>query len=261
MRSLIFLGMLGLISFCSCCDDEQPCTDPLNPKCPNYDPCLSFQQANADFVIIDSIYGTNCNDGRGRLDLVSEVDTTYASNEIYFKALYEADTYAWRIGSDPTNHNKKEFSVYFPSEVAPADINVQLIVCKNDPNNCQTKTCDTLSKKMHLIYTIGSDTFSLAIGRFRGIDVDSPLDTFTIEIPPPLPSLVGIINFPNGCTGQFLSVTVGRKGFILYETPTVCQSACGIGILEPDRKTLVIDYSIQSGDQRIIKKFIGTKIN
>lgn len=75
-----------------------------------------------------------------------------------------------------------------------------------------------------------------------------------------MPSLVGIINFPNGCTGQFLDVIISRNGLIVEQTPSVCQSACGIGYIMPDRKTLIIDYSIQSGNQRILKQFIGTKI-
>lgn len=254
-------GILFLALFIIACSDEDPpCTDPLNPKCPNYDPCLSFQPANAEFVIIDSIYGVDCNDGRGRLDLVSEVDTTFANNELYFRALHDADTYEWKVGTDPTVYHDRKFSLYFPNSIAPAEINVTLIVCKDDPDNCQTRSCDTLSKRIFILFTNGADTASLVVGKFKGVDMDSPLDSFIIEVPPPLPSLVGIINFPNGCIGQFLDVTIGRKGFILEQTPTVCQSACGVGNIMVDRKTLVIDYSVQSGDQRVLKKFIGTKI-
>ena len=259
MKSPILLLLLMVVF--ACCDDDPPCTDPLNPECPNYDPCLAFQPAYADFVVIDSIYGVNCSDGRGRLDLVSEVDTTFANSELYFRAVQVADTYEWKVGTDPTVYNDRQFSLYFPNSIAPADIKVTLIVCKDDPYNCQTKLCDTLSKRIYILFTNGADTVSLVIGKFKGVDMDSPLDSFIIEIPPPLPSLVGIINFPRGCVGQFLDVTIGRKGFILEETSTVCKSACGIGNIMSDRKTLVIDYSVQSGDQRILKKFIGTKIN
>jgi hypothetical protein len=264
MRANSFMVVIvGIIStLVSCSDDEtSPCTDPTNPKCPNFDPCLIFEPANADFVIIDSIYGTNCFDGRGRLDLVFEVDTTYASNELYFRALHPADSYSWQIGTDSAIYTAKKFSVYFPLHVAPANIDVTLVACKADTNNCQSKLCDTLVKRMHLLYSVGEDTTSsLAIGKFKGVDTNAPLDTFIIEIPPPLPTLRGIINFPNGCTGQYLDVIVGRNGFIVETTPTVCQSACGIGHIQADRKTLIIDYSIQSGNQRILKQFVGTKI-
>lgn len=260
MRALLFLIMVGLISFCACGEEEQPCTDALNPKCPNYDPCLSFQPANADFVIIDSIYGVDCNDGRGRLDLVSDVDTAVAGR-FYFRALHEADSYEWNIGSDPTLYHDKTFSLYFPLSLAPSDINVSLKVCKEDPNDCQSRICDTLNKKIHILFSNGYDTVSFVTGKFIGVDIDFPLDTFTIDIPPPLPTLAGIINFPKGCIGQFLVVQRSRKGILIEQTPTICQSACGVGKIMDDRKTLVIDYSIQSGDQRIIKKFIGTKIN
>ncbi len=259
MKTLIFLSLLILTLGCK--DEDIPCTDTLNPKCPNYDPCLSFQPANADFVIIDSIYGVDCFDGRGRLDLVSEItDTAIVSSTLYFRALHVADTYKWQVGSDPTIYYDKQFSLYFSGSVAPANISVTLVVCKADTNNCQTQFCDTLVKSFNLIFSNSYDTASLVIGKFKGVDIDFPLDTFIIEIPPTLPSLKGIINFPNGCTGQYLDVIISRHGIIIEKTPTVCQSACGIGYIMADRNTLVIDYSIQSGDQRILKKFIGTKI-
>lgn len=259
MKTPIFLFLILLAL--GCCDDDPPCTDASNPKCPNYDPCLSFQPANAEFVIIDSIYGVDCIDGRGRLDLVSEVvDTAISASSLYFRSLHYADTYKWQLGSDPTIYNTKQFSIYFPSSDSPYSVDVTLIVCKEDTNSCQTKLCDTLVKRIHLINATGADSSSLVIGKFVGVDTDSPLDTFIIEIPPSLPSLVGIINFPNGCTGQFLDVIISRNGLIVEQTPSVCQSACGIGYIMPDRKTLIIDYSIQSGNQRILKQFIGTKI-
>jgi hypothetical protein len=258
MKTPAFICVLLLLIACR--DEDTPCTDALNPKCPNYDPCLSFQPANADFVIIDSIYGYDCMDGRGRLDLVSEVDTAIAGGELYFRALHVADTYEWKVGTDPRIYHDRKFSLIFPASAAPADIDVSLIVCKEDTNQCQTILCDTLIKTFNLIFSDGFDTASLVIGKFRGIDTDSPLDSFTIEIPPPLPSLKGIINFPNGCTGQWLNVSLSRKGILIYRTPTFCQSACGIGYIMPDRKTLVIDYSVKTGDQRILKKFIGTRI-
>lgn len=154
----------------------------------------------------------------------------------------------------------KEFSLGLPSSVSPQDIPITLTTCKTDLANCAATKCDTLTKFIHLFFTDGTDNSSLVVGQFRGIDVDNPLDSFTITIPPSLPSLQGIINFPNGCMGQYLDVRLTRWGFVLYPTPTFCKSACGTGRLMQDRKTLVIDYSITEGGQRIRKQFIGRKL-
>jgi hypothetical protein len=136
-----------------------------------------------------------------------------------------------------------------------------VVVCNDDSLQCQVVVCDTLTKRIHLVKTTGYDTASLVIGRFKGVENTAPQDTFIIEIPPPLPSLVGIINFPKGCVGFYHDVQLGRKGLIIPNLSTPCQSACGIGHIQPDYKTLIIDYSVEHEGQRIIKQFIGTKID
>lgn len=259
MRYILLLAYV--LHFSSCTDEAIPCNDPANPACPNYDPCLVFEFANADFSVTEQIAGPDCMDGRGDLNLVTEVDTTFTNQDLFFEALYNADTYEWHIGTDPRIFREKKFVLYFPYLSAPTDIDITLISCKQPPNNCTGVVCDTVSRRIHLFFSNGADSSSLVIGKFRGVDSDAPSDSFTIEIPPPLPTLKGIINFPNGCQGQYLDVSVGRKGFILFQTPTICQSACGIGHILEDHKTLVIDYSISVGGERRLKKFIGTKLN
>jgi hypothetical protein len=258
---LALLIAIAYLSCIGCREDEPICNDPTNRFCPNFDPCLVFEFADAEFSIIQSIYGVDCLDGRGRLDLNHEVDTGFANSDLVFEALHDADSYEWQIGTDPKIHTEKKFDLFFPRSIAPATITVRLVVCKQPPQDCEGFVCDTFSRTIHLIDVgLEDSTFSLVIGSFRGSNTDTPLDSFTIIIPPYWPTQEGIINFPDGCVGQYLDVSLGRNGFILRTASHPCQSACGIGLLMDDRRTLVIDYSVRVGSERILKKFIGVKL-
>lgn len=251
---------MGILFCVSCREQELPCVDPTNPDCPNYDHCLVFEAANADFIVYDSIYGIDCHDGRSRLDLVSEADTTFIG-EKYFRALHPNDSYQWLVGTDPQIHTENKFVLNFTITDLPQDIDVTLVVCKAPPVGCNFIRCDTMTKAIHFIpIDLADSTWSYVIGTFKGIDTSAPNDSFTIRIPPILPTLQGIINFPNGCVGQYLDASVFRKQLLIRTESFICQSVCGIGSIQDDLKTLIIDYSVKEGNNRILKKFVGRRI-
>ena len=53
MRELsAYLSILGIVAFfLTTCKKENPCADPTNPACPNYNPCSVIRPLSADFII------------------------------------------------------------------------------------------------------------------------------------------------------------------------------------------------------------------
>lgn len=260
MRHLLVTLLCFSFIIFSCCDEDEPCTNPRNSNCPNYDPCIDVKEADASFRIIDSIPGFDCNDGRGIINLVYEVDTIWSSKSLYFKANKPASSYEWKIGSDPTIHTEKEFKLSFGDEIL-GNVQVTLVMKINDQDNCLTSITksDTLTKVIHFIQP--NNETALVNGFFKGVNIDAPLDTFIIGIPASTP-LDGLQNFPKGCSSQTIDFYFGYQGIIIPPLPNSCSTPCGVGLIQADKKTLVVDYSLENGTGgRTINKFIGTKIN
>lgn len=237
-----------------CCKEE--CDDPTNRDCPNYDPCLSYEPANAEFMILDSLTGWIC-DGE-LFGLSTEVDTLFVSNELIFRAKHDNDTYQWKVGTDDRTWIEKEFSLDFGTN-GTGDIPITLIVSKNDPDGCLTaeERSDTLTKFVHLYFWNHStaDNAPPIVGSYFGANEDMPSDTFTIEVPLGL-TIQGIQNLPKDCTNAIGDLRLSNSSFVFAS----CGNSCGIGILQEDNETIIVDYSLEIGGERITKKFIGTKI-
>jgi len=256
----IVLSVWILISIWGCPEDpETPCMDATNPDCQNYDPCLGHAGANAEFVMVDSFKNFYCTDIPGSSYYYSDRDTCI-NNRIYLRASQINDTYKWIIGKDSSYPQARSFPFDLPNNFPSDTIKIQLITSRQSPDECGLIERDTVVKTL---YRIDVDWFgsswSLVIGSFRGVDLDNPTDSFTITIPPIFPTFQGIDNFPNGCVGQYHEVETRRHGFNLMTTSTVCHSFCGTAVILQDRKTLVIDYSVVEGNQRKLKRWIGTK--
>lgn len=239
----------ALLYLAACHDENPPCMDPTNPHCPNFDSCLVFVPANAAFTVFDSLSGISCF-GQPRQDLVFETDTC-AGVPMLLHAEYPADRYYWIVGSDTTIYRSRSFRYDFGWVQDSMDVPVRLITCKTPPLDCQIDACDTVDAFIHLIpVDLGESAWSYVIGSFKGAGHGQ--DSFIITIPPILPTLQGIINFPEGCLDQYLEVSVYRHGFIINEGPTFCASVCGIGRIQEDRKTLIIDYTTKHIDSNYI---------
>ncbi len=252
--------LLGIVPL-ACCKDE--CDDPTNRRCPNYDPCLSYVPANADFDILEVLFAIpNCGD-RESTTFELQVDTVFPRGDITFRALHQADKYYWKIGSDPKVFTDKEFSLYF-NVTAVGNINVTLIAEKDDFQHCTLSSTsrDTVTKTFHILSPPDNsmtDPWSLLHGNWRGSDTENPEDTFNIEIPPGFPRRIN--NLPRGCFDQPLDVRLWRKNIFFAGSAASCKRICGHGALQDDYKTLVIDYWIDgnSPGERIQKQFSGIK--
>lgn len=267
---IIYYLFIGVAILCATgCKDK--CEDPTNPDCPNYDPCHNFEPANAAFKMLDipvPLYNWSC-DGQAPRNLEFEVDTIFGTDtEITFRALHQADKYEWRVGTDARVWTTKEFELTFGPE-AIGQIQVQLITEKRDTPRCGGAefTRDTLTRIL-VVKSLPQNPYvngwSLIFGKWRGFNEDSPANVFDVEITPgfPFSRLDGL--FPT-CVNKPMHVGIAlRYMYVLKENIADCKNMCGLGFLQPDNRTLIIDYYFEEppgpGSQRIKKKFVGAKV-
>ncbi len=253
---LIFLILAGMLLMSRC---KESCDDPTDMNCPNYAPCLSYEPADADFMILDSLTGWVC-DGE-LFGLITEVDSLFVPNDLIFRAKHENDTYTWKVGTDARTWTEQSFSLDFGIN-GTGDIPVTLVVSKDDPYGCLTEEerTDSLTKTVHLHFWNYSSAESAPpiVGRYLGANEDEPSDTFTIELK--LGSNYGLFNFPKDCPVATSDLVLSYSSFTFINAESNCGIACGAGILQENNHTLVIDYSLKIDAKRINKKFIGTKI-
>ncbi len=125
-----------IISFTLTSCKKKCCNDPTNPDCENYDPCYGIQEANAEFVIEENV--------NGRYFIG---DTVGGVSLHRFRALHNADSFIWKLGSE-TIREKQFERRFFPNDKW---LEVQLIVFKKANSNCnkKQKISDTLKKRFY----------------------------------------------------------------------------------------------------------------
>lgn len=208
-------------------------------------------------------------DGEEAQDLEFAADTIFGHNSytVHFRANQEdATKYEWKVGADSRTWTTREFNLDF-SENAIGNVPITLIVEKVDPLSCGTTavTKDTLTKVMHVLRAPAeylSRDWSLLYGKWLGYNEEEPELSFEIEIGPNFPYAVINGLFPD-CANVEMEVGLGRKFmYIKGWSHPVCKRICGIGTLQPDHKTLVLDYTFQEEweGERFSRKFIGTRV-
>ncbi len=128
------IAFIILFTLTSC--KKNYCNDPTNPDCENYDPCYGIQEANAEFVIEENV--------NGRYFIG---DTVGGVSLHRFRALHNADSFIWKLGSE-TIREKQFERRFFPNDKW---LEVQLIVFKKANSNCnkKQKISDTLKKRFY----------------------------------------------------------------------------------------------------------------
>jgi len=225
-------------------DDEMPfiCEDATNPDCPNYDPCLTYGAANAEFSILDSL-------SAGPIDypgFTVEVDTMWNNSRLYFRAKHDNATYEREVGADPTVYREKEFSLLF-GDAGVGDITVRLITTIEDVEECYSmeERIDTSYKTVHLINVEDVQEVTNSIfGDYHGYIDSNPEEYFTIsyksfyEDPGH-----DLRNFPNGCEAPLSPKTSFRHFLFNTGNDTECDNPKGFGELQADSKTLIIKFT------------------
>jgi hypothetical protein len=161
----------------------------------------------------------------------------------------------------------KEFSLGF-GEAAVGDVPITLIAEKTDARFCSGEafTRDTLTKVLHVKrFSLNAYLSNPIFGRWQGHDEGEPDKLFEIEIQP-AGGGVGI----NGLLPDCVDIGMNDAGMLFrhfwFDTGRrECRRMCGIGALQMDNQTLIIDYNYDldldhAPGERIKRRFIGKKI-
>jgi len=243
--ALFFLSLMAL-DFASCCKDE-PCDDPTDRLCPNFDPCLVTPSANSNFFILDSFY-----QGGNQLDtfISFNVDTTWSGSSLFFRA---ADTehiasYQWQVGSHSSVIEDPIFELDFTGFTG--NVPVRLITTAKDEHQClkEEDQVDTTYKNL-VILPFDRDNIPI-LSTYKGSIIGKP------ETELLLTTYDTTINFVYNMYLQGLSldcepldlgipILVGYDYFITahsHITPR-CRNLTAIGQLQKDnRDILQVDY-------------------
>lgn len=198
-------------------------------------------------------------------------DVALTSSAILFKASEKYDSVKWTIGNDARVFKTKELSLIFDN---PDIITVTLIGSINKKYQCFSKSSDTVVRQLEI-----RDVRNSALpGRYEGIRLSSPNDTFTLRInqvnEPTWHTDYFIYNFPNTCivwsppypnnTGYLISA--GAKNFrIRKDLPAIQEclfEVYGVGrLLNNDSLLLDFEYRTSQNSPMLTKdKFIGKKL-
>lgn len=265
LTKLFWFILLPSLFFAACQEDDD-CTEYVYPWCPNYDPCAGVSPADAEILLIDSTTWTD--------SLFSiEVDTTLTYSQFYFrpKNIQEYATYSWRVGSDPRTFEGAIQDISFLG--FEGEIEIQLTVNIDDPNNCLSVNERTASSSKSIYMKDMSGVYSQVYGNYEGYLEESPDDTVAIELYGwdadffksrrlfnlPLPedcNPIQEVGIPiAGGHAWFLSEFVNRH------TSRRCRNLTVIGMLDEDNRNRIrIDYWYNDNDgKRIQRTFRGER--
>lgn len=166
--SLAMLGLLGLDACKKCCYDER------NPECENYDAC--YNKTNADFQI--SIYNTFMSFDGG-YELLYDGDTINFFNTLTLTPLHKADSFYWRLGSDPLIRRNEVLEIGFGTPVGKVDIH--LVVFRNTTSAACSEDVgrDSVTKTVYMHYFYDAPFVNHT---YRGSFNTAPYDLFDVKV-------------------------------------------------------------------------------
>lgn len=260
--------LLGALSSCNP-DEDQPCNDPTNVYCPNYDPCLVFGPADASFIMYDTI-SLNFADTAFAMEIW---DSTGAGNaRVYFRAndIRAGATYTWKVGLDQRTFEGPEFHLGFTGFAGTIDIS--LMVTIEDEFACwsEAEKVDTFTRTLHFVDKQAEDW--PIMGTFRGALESTPnesldLTMYIFELPSNgiyRPELIGYdMDCPYDDDGIFVPA-----GYDYFVTPSFsnglhfrCRNLTAIGRLHrEDYDKITINFWYDGDDgERVHDSFTGVR--
>lgn len=156
---LLIIFLIALIS----CKDE-----PSSPVIST--PCEGKHPVSADFDMYESV---------GGLDrLKADNDTMSYNKYLVLKPKYEAEYYEWQLQGDTTKYHTKNCVMEFEKPLGK--IWVRLITKNKVDSACfpDDDGIDTVYKNIAIV----SMKNCKIIGKFKGVNLNKPLDSFEIEI-------------------------------------------------------------------------------
>lgn len=223
MKTRVITYLFPLLTLVACKKDKvNPCCDPTNPNCPNYDPCV-LEVVKAQFVM-GEYFGTEISE----TDSVhfyysypfSDRDAPYITDQevVFSSKALNATHVEWYIGNEVNPRTQSEFSILFPDTIGK--IRVRLIA-HGFETNCINSNIDTLDKYLNLVHHRPSSI----LGRYTGYNTDEPGNQFQIQIDTfadPYMGIdtskfydmrYGIQNLPNGFSRWTRISSISTKSF------------------------------------------------
>jgi hypothetical protein len=190
--ALLLLFALGTTLF-TCCDDEIACSDETNYLCPNYDPCWNRRTPVSaafrfGYYLTDVVAEFNINKPDVLpADYFWEANDTVLVGGLTFEAFdTTAHSYTWTVGTDSRTWNTRRFSLSFDCEdVAGQTIPITLVTSRLLDTACtQIEYLRDTVTRMVTFVKWGANPIR---GKYRGVFMEYPQDTLTIEINNPCP--------------------------------------------------------------------------
>lgn len=259
---LLLLSILVLVLTFNLASCKRECSDPTNPDCDNYDPCLNSRKLTADFDIYE-VFNYSSNWVAYDTDSLFSIDAKFVAKD-------EGVEYEWKIGAE-TIKSKEVTRKNFPKGVG---IPITLKVKRKDGFNCYPTDSSTIRTRTIKVVDLSELRFK---GCFQGYNSDNLNDTFTVCIhydTLPFPQfktkteISGLIKKPT-CTNNTFTVTgkeeMGYKQYIFNSTEGDCFSPIGrVRVDSGEVNSIRIDYSyyqnITDLERTIHKSFIGKRI-
>ncbi len=146
--------LCGIFSCQGCKDVPEPCDDPGNPQCPNYDPCHGRKTPVSAAFNVYSFYPRDLAYPPSS-DTILEQDTVLAGHRLMFAALDpDADSFEWTVGEDDRTWSTRSFHLSFPCNlVENQTLTVQLITTRLKDTVCAAEHIlrDTVRRALHFV--------------------------------------------------------------------------------------------------------------
>jgi hypothetical protein len=192
MKNLInpFAALIFFVFVTSCnkCKEDVfvTCYDETNQDCENYNPC--WESANAYWRVMPFRYlewdSGDFWDSTFFLDQEYDMVDTLYNGYITFSSMYEAESYKWKIGYDPTIRTTRNVTeMAFGCCTGPITVTLmnekeKQITCPYDDGR------DTFSRELVLIKNPNEfeSNFSNMMGIYMGQDEEQPESLRTVEV-------------------------------------------------------------------------------
>ncbi|MCU0442859.1 MAG: hypothetical protein MUE96_10710 [Bacteroidia bacterium] len=181
LHKYLFLLLLGssflLLTLNSCKDKNDPCQDPRNPECENYDPCLDAQPVSASF----HMYEENAFLQLEQLWVDYDTDTSITDRVRFVAQEKNALSYTWYIGTETQPRTGASILINFADSRTPKRI--RLIVQKEPNLRCfpNDDGVDTVDRMLSFIERYDSINMPI-VGTFRGISTKNPNQEIEVRI-------------------------------------------------------------------------------
>lgn len=176
LQKCVLLALLAGAVLAGCHnDDDEPCCDPTNPECPNYDPCFGKEQPNARFFTEDRLIWPQPG------EYLWIHDSILLGGPVQFRSPFEGPevSHTWYVGAETLETARVERN--FSAVQRPAFITISHVITYPIDSLCYPEATgrDSVSQTFYLIDFL-SELLTIE-STFRGV-INNETDSFDFKI-------------------------------------------------------------------------------